>query len=55
MSLFLLGHATTPDKLKLTHSVTSDVDTYVSYIDYSDANPPVVQEMNKEAHTFTTA
>jgi len=53
--LILVGHATTPDKIKITHATTSELDTHVSFVDASDANPPVVQDMNKENHTFTTA
>lgn len=55
MSVFLLGHATTPDKLKLITSAAGDIDTVCSYIDYDDANPPVVQDMNVEKHNIVTA
>lgn len=55
MSVFLVGHATTPDKLKLITSAAGDIDTMVSYIDYTDADPPVVVDMNNESHTITTA
>ena len=53
--LILVGHATTPDKLKLITSAAGDVDTYVSYIDCSDASPPVPDAPNKEGHLITTA
>jgi hypothetical protein len=53
--LILVGHATTPDKLKLITSAAGDIDTYVSYIDCTDATPPVPKAPNKEAHNITTA
>jgi len=55
MSLFLVGHATIPDKLKVITSAAGDIDTFVSFIDYSDADPPVVTDMNNESHSITTA
>jgi hypothetical protein len=53
--LILVGHATTPDKLKLITSAAGDIDTHVTYIDCSDASPPVPDAPNKENHTITTA
>lgn len=55
MSLFLVGHASTPDKFKLITSAAGDIDTFISYIDYTDADPPVVVDMGNEPHTITTA
>jgi len=48
LSIFLRGHATTPDKLRLVTSAAGDIDVSCSYIDYDDANPPVVQDMNNQ-------
>lgn len=51
----LVGHATLPDKLKLITSAAGDIDTHVSYMDCSDASPPVVDAPQNEQHTITTA
>lgn len=53
--LLLVGHATTPDKLKLISSAAGDLDVYCSYIDCSDASPPVPDAPNKQATNITTA
>jgi hypothetical protein len=55
MSIFLRGHASTPDKLQVVTSVAGDIDTYASYIDYDGSTPPVVQKMDNEQHSFTGA
>lgn len=54
--LVLLGHASTPDKLRLITSAAGDIDVHVSYVDYDDtAAPPVAQDMNRQLATITTA
>jgi len=53
--LILVGHATTPDKLKIITSAAGDIDVYCSYIDCSDASPPVPDAPNKQATNITTA
>jgi hypothetical protein len=53
--LLLVGHATLPDKIKVITSQAGDIDTHVSYVDYDVGTPPIVQAMNNEQHTITTA
>lgn len=53
--LFLVGHATTPDKLKLITSAAGGIDTAVSYIDSSNASPPVTDAPQNEFHKISTA
>jgi hypothetical protein len=51
----LVGHATTPDKLKLVTSAAGDIDTHVTYMDCDNSSPPVTDSPNNEQHTITTA
>lgn len=53
--LILVGHATTPDKLKLTTSAAVTVDVHTSHVDCSDASPPVVDAPSKTNTAITTA
>jgi hypothetical protein len=57
LMLFLIGHATTPDKLKLITSAAGDIDTSVSYSDVNQATLPAaaVEDLEREDHTITTA
>jgi len=51
----LVGHASTPDKLKVTTSAAGDVDTHVTYMDCDNSSPPVPDTPQNENHTLTTA
>lgn len=51
----LVGHATTPDKLKLITNAAGDVDTHVTYMDCDNSSPPVTDPPGNEQHTITTA
>jgi len=54
--LNLLGHATTPDKLRLITNNAGDVDVHVSYVDVdSTSAPPVTQDANRQNTTITSA
>jgi hypothetical protein len=53
--LILLGHATTPDKLEVITGQAVAVDAHVSYVDASDAVPPVVQDVNRQNTAISTA
>lgn len=47
--------ASTTDKIQLTRDSTADVDVHATYIDCSDASPPVVDAPNKQNSAFNTA
>ena len=55
MLLALVGHATTPDKIKLVTSAAGDVDTFATYMDCDDSSPPVPDPPGNESHNITTA
>lgn len=51
----LVGHATTPDKLKLITSGAGGIDTHVTYMDCDSSSPPITDPPNNEQHRITTA
>jgi len=53
--LILVGHATTPDEIDVVTGSAADVDVHVSYIDCSDASPPIPDPPNKTNTLITTA
>jgi hypothetical protein len=54
--LILVGHATTPDKIKITQDAAGTLDIHASYADLdSTAAPPVVQDVGKANIAMTTA
>lgn len=53
--ILLLGHATTPDELEIISGTAADLDIHCSFVDSSDASPPVPENPEPAHLLMTTA